>query len=323
MLSVTFCFLYYINIVKPADFNDYRGINPVSVFEAANPFQYRILIPLLYRLMSACGIFPQKILLTLLNIVILYLTLVFFSMLLNSYFHNKTKNSIIALSIFYPMTWNYILLNEVFQYYDLCAVLIFTMGMYFIIRENFKLLLLTFIIGILNKESAVFLIFAYAFYKYKALFTKKIIMNLFLLSAVFIAIKALFFILFRHNPGGMIEPKFSGNIEILSSIFQNMIFTKNLLLNFGGLYVFIILMFVTGRWKNSSHSDNKGLLYMNFTIIPFFIVGAFTLNFHEVRVYSELIPMVTILFLIYVSTYKELNIIPANNLLINQEGQKL
>ena len=73
--------------------------------------------------------------------------------------------------------------------------------------------------------------------------------------------------------------------------------------NLGLLYIFAVLLFVTGRWKLFK---NRGLLYTNLAIIPFILIGIYTIYFVEVRVYAETLPLFTNLFLIYLSTFDKL-----------------
>ena len=43
---------------------------------------------------------------------------------------------------------------------------------------------------------------------------------------------------------------------------------------------------------------------MNLAIVPYYIFGIFITYITEVRVYTELIPMITTLFLIFLSSFK-------------------
>jgi len=209
--------------------------------------------------------------------------------------------------ILYPMLWNYVILNQSFQYYDFTSILIFTIGLLFIMKENYIAFLITFIFGIINKETAGYLIFAYLLFNYKIIFTRKIILNVIILGSMFIAYKLFLSYLFRNNPGDTFEVGFQENIRIITNLFNNRIFMKNLGLNFGGLYIFVILLFVTGRWEK--YPDRRKIL-INLAFIPYIILGIYIIYFTEVRVYTEPIPMVTTLFIIYLSTFKKFNLKP-------------
>jgi hypothetical protein len=181
--------------------------------------------------------------------------------------------------------------------------LLFTLGTYFIVKNNFKWFLIIFLIAILNKESAVYLIFSYLLFNYRQIFTKKILINTAIAAVIFIAYKAALSYIFRNNAGDDVESCFRGNAEILNYLTYDFTTVKIVLLNFGLLYVFAVLLFITGRFKLF---ENRNLVYINLTILPYFIIGIFVVYFTEIRVYAELIPMFTTLTLVYLSTFKKL-----------------
>jgi hypothetical protein len=112
---------------------------------------------------------------------------------------------------------------------------------------------------------------------------------------------------FKDNPGATYEVGFSENIRILTNLFSNRIFMKNLGLNFGAIYIFVILLFVSGRWKKF---PGKRLVFLNLGFVPYLILGLYLVYYTEVRVYTELIPMITTLFLVYLSTLDKLKLKP-------------
>jgi len=305
LLSAVLVLLYYIKVVGPADFNSPSSMNAVLSFETAKPYQFRLLMPFLFMIFTPLTFIPEKIAYSIYSIFIVYSLLIIYKGLLCKYFDNERIVYYYSPVILYPMLWNYVILNQSFQFYDFTAVLIFTIGLYFIVTENFKGLLITFIVGIINKESAAYLAFSYLFFNYKKILTWKVILNVFILAVIFTAIKISLNLIFESNPGGTIEITVNENIRILSNALGNRIFMKNLGLNFGALYVFTILLFITGRWKKFF---DRRLVFSNLAIVPFLIFGFCIVYYTEVRVYAELIPMVTTLFLIYLSTIKRFNL---------------
>ncbi len=109
--------------------------------------------------------------------------------------------------------------------------------------------------------------------------------------------------MFRINPGDDIESGLRGNTEILKYLTYDFTTIKIIILNFGLLYIFTIFLFVTGKFKLF---ENRNLVYINLTIVPYFIIGIFLVYFTEIRVYAELIPLFTTLTLVYLSTFKKL-----------------
>lgn len=303
LLSLTVCFLYFQKIISIYDFNSANSISAVASFDTIKPFQFRLLIPLIFKLFSPFSFVTSKIFFTVYSCIVLYLLLIIYYLLISEYFKNAILNFFLAPAILYPIVWNYILLNQTFQYYDFTAILLFTLGMYFIIKNNFKWTLIIFIIAILNKESAVYLIFSYLLFNYRQVFTKKIIFNTAILAVIFIAYKAALSYIFRYNQGDDIESCLRRNIQILKEITFDFTTIKIILLNFGLLYIFAALLFITGKFK---HFENKNLIYINLTIIPYFVIGIFVVYFTEIRVYAELIPLFTTLTLVYLSSFKSL-----------------
>jgi len=308
LLSAGLCFLYFKKIVAAVDFNASNSINAVASFQTAKPYQFRLLIPLLFMLFKPLIFIPEKTIYIIYDFVIVYLIIVVYYKLLLEYFTGKKIVLFLAPVIVYPILFNYVILNQSFQYYDFTSILLFTAGLYFIVKDNFKLFLISYIIAVINKETAVYLIFAYIFFNYKAIFTKRLIINSLLLALIFAGYKVLLAYIFRNNLGANFEVGFVVNMEILASFYKNPVYAKNLGLNFGGLYIFTVLLLITGKWKVFASKSPANLLYLNFAFIPYFIVGIFVTYFTEVRVYSEVIPIITTLFLIYLSTYKKLSI---------------
>ncbi len=302
-LSLVLCYLYHKKIVVPFDWNAPNSINAVASFETAKPYQFRLLMPIIFDFFKPIAMLYGKYLYSAYNVVIVLMVQVVYYKLLCRYFSNKKLMLWIAPVILYPILWNYVILNQSFQYYDFTAILLTIFGLYFITRENFKGLLIIFIIGVINKETIGYLIFSYLLYNYKIIFTKKIIFNTIILGVIFVGVKLLLNYIFRNNPGATFEIGYYENIRIVSELFGNKVMLKNLALNFGGLYIFALLLFITGAWLK--YHDRR-LVYVNLAIVPYYIFGIYITYITEVRVYTELIPMITTLFLIYLSNIKRL-----------------
>ncbi len=286
------------------------SIDAVLTFSTFKPFQYRLLIPFIFKFISFAGIFPPKILFLLLSTVIVYSILIVYRLILEEYFPGSKLNSILAVLILYPMTWNYVLLNQAFSFYDFSSVLFYTLGMYFVLKDKFRLLLIVFIIGMLNKETIVFIIFAYIFYNYKRVFKAEIILRTSILVLIFVLFKAVMYYIFRNNPGSVIVIALKGNIEILKNLHQNYIYIKNIFLNFGALYVFTVLLIIKLLRREKINDISKEKIYINFVFIIYMVMGIYIIYFTEVRVYAELMPMLTTMFIIYLSTFVKLGILP-------------
>lgn len=298
MLSATFVFFYYQKVVARADFADAKSIDAVVTFIAAKPYQFRLLSAFIIKALSFISFISLRSWFVIYSTVIIYLLLITYRQFLMSYVESRLQVTLLSPVILYSMAWNYILLNQSFQFYDFTAILFFTLGMLCIIRDDFKMLLIIYPFAILNKETAVYLIFVYLFYNYKNIFTGKVILRTAVLTIIFLVIKTILAVIFNNNPGDMFEICLPVNIDILSNLFKNRIYLKNIVLAFGGMYVFTILLFLTGRWKIFGQLEK---VYMNLAFIPYFILGIFVCYFTEVRVYIEVVPMITTLFIVYIA----------------------
>ncbi len=301
ILAMVLGYIYHKKIVAPFNWDAPNSLNAVASFETRKPYQFRLLMPMLFWFFKPLAVIYGKYLYSAYNIIIVFFIQVFFYKLLCGYFKDKKLLLWFAPVILYPMLWNYIILNQSFQYYDFTAILFSVLGLYFIVRDNFTAFFITFLIGVVNKETAAYLIFSYVLFNYRDMFKLKIFRNAAMLSAIFIGYKFLLGYIFRNNPGDPFEIGIEDNIRVITTFFSNMIIVKNILLNFGGLYVFAVVLFISGLWLKF---PDKRLVMINLTIVPYYIFGFYITYIQEVRVYTELIPMITILFLIFLSNFK-------------------
>lgn len=305
LLAAGFVYLYYLKIIQSADLNNTNSIDAVLSFETYKPWQFRLFIPFIFFLLKPLSFVPQITVFTFYSVIIVYLLVVVYCKVLQEYFENNRLVFFAAPVILYPMLWNYIILNQIFQYYDFTSILIFTLGLYFIIKEKFLPLLIVFIAGVLNKETAGYLVVAYLLFNYKIMFTKKVILNSLLMAAVFIVIKVSLGIIFSGNPGDPFELCTYENINIIKNFFSNRIYFTHIVFSFGLMYVFIFLLFLTGRWKRFLP---RSFVIINLAFLPNLLLGFFVTYYDEVRVYAEFVPLVTTLFLIYLSTFEKFNL---------------
>jgi hypothetical protein len=309
-LAGIICYLYYKKIVEPVNFDAENSINRVLSFQTPKPYQFRMLVPFIFVLFKPLWFISQKTIFIIYDFVIVYLIVIVFHKVLSQYIQNKKAILWLSPVILYPMLWNYIILNQGFMYYDFTSILIFTIGLYFILKEKFGYLLIVFIVGLVNKETIAYLGFAYVFFNYKILFTKKIILNLLLLSAIFVAYKLLLNYLFQNNSGSTVEICFAANKITLKELPYNRVYQKDVFLNFGLLYVPALFIFLTGKWKKF---PDRRKVSINLVFLPYLLFGIFIIYFSEIRVYAELIPGVTLLFIVYLSAFKKLNLQPVND----------
>jgi hypothetical protein len=302
LFSLTFCYLYYQKLVVKADFYSYdssSGIYAVLNFEAIKVLQYRLLVPFVFKILSLVFPFGDKAVYFLLTVIQTFIIIFVFYHLLNEYFVDRKFNAVIAPVIIYPMVWNYIILNGQLFYVDFSILIFILLGYLFIVRDETRLLLLTFLAGCFNHDSVGFLIVMYLLYNYNKIFTRKVLLTAALMSAIFIAIKYTLSIVFIDNYGVSFRLNHIRNYEHIFEIplHRNI---RNILLIYGGLHILVIIVIRNKVWQRISFSK----LAINLTIIPYILVIYFIHSIEEVRNYIASIPFVLIPFLIFLSTIK-------------------
>ncbi len=287
------------------------GIYYILTYGAEIPNQYRLVIPYIFKAIKI--IFPflgDRTVYMSMIIMITFFTLIFFYNILNIYFRNKKTNKFLTFILLFPMIWQYIILNSMFEFTDFANILFIFAGYYFIIKQYNKLLLLTFVIGTFNHDSIGFLIPMYILFHYKEIFTKPVILNTVFMTIVIIAVRLMMLEIFKNNPNVSWSPKYiyNANSFVMFPVYRVI---RNMLLFFGGLHLFVIYFFISGRWKNF----RTKYLYMSFTIIPYIIIIFLIHTIQEARNYITAIPFIIIPFLLYFATEQNSFLKPTDEVL--------
>lgn len=325
LTAFTFISLYYNKYIKDSNLYGRNeiygedGILAVLSHQAILPIQYRILIPYVYKFLHLFIPISGNYLLYIILTIIAFFTLIAFYYLLNEYFKDKTINSWISPIIFYPLT-RHLIFNDLWFYYDTTTLLFMVLGFLFIIKEKNNWLLLIYIIGFINKESVGFLAVAFFIYNLKRILKMKNLIYFLAMVILYFAIKTLMVkTLISSNYSaaeqnvGLLNAGFGligtlkMNIEQLSGFSTKI---RLLLLSFGGMHIFIIRLLFKNRWKQFQ----SNLFYINLTIIPFLIIAPFLFFIADWRDYIEIIPFITILFLIAFSTLEKSFLQPVDRL---------
>ncbi len=316
MVSFTLCYLYYHKFISRADFfspDSSGAIYAVLNGEAIKPIQFRILIPLIFEAVQSVIFFvkviPDKALFFLITIMLCYMILFSFYLLLGQYFKGKAMNCWLASIIIYPMIWNIIIMNGQFFYMDFSILLIIILGFYCIVSEKYNWLMAVFFLGVLNHPSVGYLVVAFLLYNYNKLFKVKTIIYAAVMSAMFIGIYKLMDAYFISTGGYFVIYNLPRNLSLFQ-ILPDHIIIRNVLFNFGGLHLFIIIFLLSGTWKRF----RGPLLYVNLVIIPYVISVLISFSIEEMRNYVTIIPFVLILSLLFLSSFDNSFLKPANRL---------
>ena len=306
MISFTFCYLYYHKFITRADFyapESSGGIYAVLKGIALKPVQYRILIPAIFKalsvIISIVKPVSDKALFFVITIGLCYFILLSFYFILNQYFGSKALNCWLAPVIIYPMIWNFIIMNGQFFYMDFSVLLVITLGFYCIVTGEYLWLLVVFFLGLLNHPSVGYLIPAFLLFNYKRLFAKKTIIYTIIMSILYIGTYKLMDYIFPSNAGYFIIFNLPRNLSLFA-VFPIHIILRDLIFNFGGLHIFILLFFVSGFWKKY----RGPYLYINLVILLYVLSVFISFSIEEIRNYITIIPFVVILSLLYLSSFE-------------------
>ncbi len=175
-------------------------------------------------------------------------------------------------------------LPTMFQYtsfiYDFPLLLLYTLGLIFLYKQDWIKFLIIFLIGCINKETTILLTFVfYIFYKTslkKELFNKLLITQI----AIFILVKSLLYFVFKNNPGTFIEfHLIDHNLRLLTGYDLTLAVT-----------VLGLILLVFYKW-NEKPNFLKTSLWM---FIPLVILTLFLGYLDELRDYYEVYPAVII-----------------------------
>jgi len=312
-IACTFCYIYLQKFISEANFNsacDGGSIYAVITGIACKPVQFSVLIPFLFKFLLIITFLKDKLLFVLISIIITYFILLSFYLLLNCYFKSKAHNCWLAPIIIYPMIWNYVILNGQFFFIDFFVLLVIILGFYFIVTGKFLSLLILLFIGTLNHLSSGYLIIAYLIYNYKNILKQKVVIYTLAMLIVYISVYYILNEIYRQNAGYFIIYFLQNNIMTLKHLSVH-IFLRDMIFNFGGLHIFLILYFVSGEWKKF-----KGpMLYINYTVIPCILIVFIFFTMNDMRNYISGIPFILIGCLLYLSNSENSFLKPVDKLL--------
>ncbi|RPI17196.1 MAG: hypothetical protein EHM58_10065 [Ignavibacteriae bacterium] len=302
MSSLSFCYIYFHKQFFNVTFYEQNtgGIYYILSLEAIKPNQFRLLIPYLYKAFKTVFFFvPDKAAFFIIIVVITFITLVIFYNILNVYFDNKKINQWLTFILFYPMLWQFMVLNQIFDFTDFANFFFIFVGYYCIIKNYNKTLLLFFTLGTFNHDSIGFLIVMYVLFNIKDIFKQKTIFYTIAMAAIFIIVKKVLETIFASNLGISFRLNYEYNYNQFFDMPMHIV-VRNVFLTFGGLHLFVLYFFISGRWKKF----NTKYLYITFTLILYVIIIFLIHTTFEARNYMTAIPFIMILFLLFFTTQK-------------------
>jgi len=292
-----------INDDKPSKFGD------MIYGKASKPFVYRVLLPATVRMLSAPV--PQTLRNTISNkiensislnklfkklkwekelaveysfaMLIMFLSLWGFSIAVRYLFilfYNTSSWFADSVSVLALLG-----LPTMFQYtsfiYDFPLLLLYTLGLIFLYKQDWIKFLIIFLVGCINKETTILLTLVFYIY-YKSSLKKELFNKLLVAQfAIFILVKSLLYFVFKNNPGTFIEfHLIDHNLRLLIGYDLTLV---------AAVLGLILLVFY--KW-NEKPNFLKTSLWM---FIPLIILTLFLGYLDELRDYYEVYPAVIIL----------------------------
>lgn len=256
----------------------------LTQFTAQTPFQYRVLVPALAHALTALApATPLDGLYQVLTVFVVWALLIAF----HAYLLRRVAPPLAAAGAFlllYPLVANYALLHQFSYPSDLPAILFFVLGLIAIETRRMPALLVVFTLATFNRETSCFITLAYLLHAWRDGHPRRAIAGAAAMAVIWVAIRVWLARTFSGNPGPPVaEIHFLPNLVTLLA--PNGSGLPRVLMTFGGLWLLIPL-----AWRDVP-IDHRRLLWL---AIPFAAIMLVVANVWEIRLYGELIPIVTL-----------------------------
>jgi len=313
------------------------GMITLSNFQGHRPFQYRVLMPLVIRAIEAAipikvkdtvtRIAAPKILANMenrevaiekaevisnhifrsvlyigLNILMMFLFLISLRLLASTldifpslWIDIAPLGMVLVMPIFYDCA---------VYMFDFPHLVLFTLGMYLLYKQNWALYLIVLGVSILNKETGILMVVIFAIVYISRMDRARFIKLLGIQIAIFLVIKISLYTIFRDLPGGFVEWRLGDNIEHLAKLSNYFRFTptgRSMLLPINlniplprgiNLPMFVaIVLVVWYRWREKPLFLRKALGYL-VVVVPLALTMGLVF---ELRAYFDVLPIIYLL----------------------------
>jgi len=258
---------------------------------ADTPFQYRVLIPWLYRagvhlkLLNPATVPPRTMFLGS-DFVSLFLLFWVFRRYLLFFFRDLGLASVLAFSIFLTLPFNLILRYPPWFYpWDIPSMLFFTLGLILLYQRTWWLYYVVFAVGTLNRETTCFLICIYVLTAVGRDDSLVIALHSVAQMFLWLGIKCVLLLMYRYNSGdGLFEAHLFPNLALLS----NLSYYPLMLSWMGFIWIPVLIYFR----RIPDFFVRRSVL----VVVPFFLGMLLVGNLHEVRIFAELSPVLLAAF---------------------------
>lgn len=289
----------YMGVLRISFMYEYDQATLASVSQgvAATPFQYRVLMPWLIGHVATWMRLPSPT-----QLIQQYETLMAYLILaaLYAYLFRISKNGwlalVCAMGFFYLYPFLYLYFPQTRFYYasDTAAILLFTLGLYFLHGRQYWQFYVILIIGLFNRETIAFLLLVFAVSQYKQMKRRPFAMHIMTQVALAVAIKFWLAYLFRNNPGAGMYSLLDLHQGSPSTLQSSRLYINATLFQHWDTFVYMT-SFMGFLWLPLIFSLDKitnDFVRRTLWVIPVFIASMFVVgNIYEFRIYAELVPI--------------------------------
>lgn len=282
-LSTSGIFLWYI--ARTDWQNPLFRLADMIAGTAYRPYVYRALIPFLVRMLER--VYPLRP--ELYAFALMFLTLVGFVLTVRSFavylWKSHGKADVVSLLSIVGLIPFIARDGKIYDFPDL---FLFTLGLLFLTRQQWKGFFVVFLLGCINKETMVLLSLVFAVYYFRRMPAREFWALLMGQAVAFGAIKLFITWSFRGNPGGVVEYHLVEQIKAL-------VYLPDFLLYYG-LFALCAAIFVLVDWRKKP----EFLRYAAVALLPALVVANLFFGVpYEIRTYLD---VYAVLFLLSVPT---------------------
>ncbi len=251
---------------------------------APRPFQYRILVPWAAGEISRYAVVNLRTAMNAVNTAFVCLLLFAYRSYLTPLTGRRDASRLCFL-ILWPILFNYAALNRLYYPADLPGIAFFVVGAVCLRRRQWALYYAVFCLATFNRETSCFLTFLMLFTQWRRGRAGRLLAHAAAQFAIWAAIKVWLAWTFRDNPGpALFENQMHGNLQSVLRLLCLRPDALRYLLVFG-------LAWAAVPWAlpRLPPFHRRALL----VAIPFLVGMSIVGNLLEVRIYGELIPLVT------------------------------
>lgn len=258
---------------------------------ASLPFQYRALAPLLVSgVRSVLPSISHEAAFGAVDALSALAVYASFRLLLSLFFRKEDRRDVFALGVFIPLMLNLAFpyrYNALFFPWDTPSVALFTLGLYLLHTKKWGWYYVVFAAATLNRETSCFLTLCYALAYFREDGLPRVSIHVAAQAAIWLTIKTILYWAYLGNP--LLDPAGSGfffyQVERSIRILTSPVGLLYLITALGGTWVVLALL---------QRFIDEPILRRSFYFVPVFLAGMFVVGeMMEVRIYSELIPLVT------------------------------